>query len=341
MRVEVELFDDLDAVARDAGGALERAARPSLFERLDWYRLTAAYAAPPGKPLILRAQQGDARAWLFLAVDDDRARALGSWYTLHYGGVFASAEGAAPHRLARAIARALRWRRPTFAQIDLYPLDAGDPLPWAFRRTGWLTSHRRAGINWTARTEGLDFESWWAERPSRLRHTAERKEKIAGLTIAIHRAFDAEAWAAYEAVYRASWKPSEGSPDFLRALARQEGAAGALRLGIATRHGKPVAAQFWLVENGVATIHKLAHVESARALSPGTVLSMAMFREVIDRDRPALIDFGTGDDGYKADWMDQPRPLHRLRAFNPVTAVGLYRAGRGLAAKLVHRAVSR
>src|SRR5690349_21185690 len=83
--------------------------------------------------------------------------------------------------------------------------------------------------------------------------------RAAALEISIHRAFDPGAWAAYEAVYRASWKPAEGSPAFLRALAEQEGAAGTVRLGIASKDGAPVAAQFWLVENGVATIHKLAH----------------------------------------------------------------------------------
>lgn len=340
MRVEVELFDDLDAVERDAAGALDRAARPSLFERLDWYRLTTTHAAPPGRPLILRARQGDASAWLFLAVEGSRARALASWYTLHYGAVFASADGAEAHRLARAMARALRRRRPSIGVVDLHPLEAGDPLPWAFWRTGWLTDQRRSGANWIGRTEGLDFPAWWAKRPSRLRHTAERKERTSTLAIDIHRGFDAAAWCDYEAVYRASWKPSEGSPELLRALGRQEGAAGTLRLGIARRHDRPIAAQLWLVENGVATIHKLAHIESARALSPGTVLSMAMFRDVIERDRPALIDFGTGDDAYKADWMDERRPLYRLLAFNPVTPSGLYHAGRRLAAKLVRRAAS-
>jgi hypothetical protein len=337
MPVEVELFDDLDAVAHDAQGALDRALRASLFDRLDWYRLTVAHARPPGAPLILRARQGDASAWLFLAVEGAITRALSSWYTLHYGAIL-TAEAPITHKLTLALARALKRRR--IATVELYPLAAGDLLPWAFRRAGWITRHQRAGVNWITNTEGLDFESWWAKRPSRLQHTAARKAKVGDLDITIHRDFDAAAWEHYEAIYRASWKPSEGSPAFLRALARQEGAAGTLRLGIAHRHGEPVAAQLWLVENGVATIHKLAYVESARALSPGTVLSMEMFRHVIDRDRPSLIDFGTGDDAYKADWMDERRPLFRVTAFNPFTAVGLAGVGRAVAAKLVRRARS-
>jgi hypothetical protein len=336
MPVEVELFDDLEAVARDAGGALDRAARACLFDRLDWYRLTMAHAPPPGAPLILRARDGDASAWLFLTAEDGRAHAFASWYTLHYGAVL---DGDA-ERLLPAIARTLRTRRPSIATVDLHPLDADDRLTTAFRQAGWFVSRTQSSANWIARTEGMDFETYWAARPSRLRNTARRKAQAAGLDIVIRPGFDADAWAHYEAVYRKSWKPAEGSPAFLRALAEQEGAAGTLRLGIATRGGTPIAAQYWLVENGIATIHKLAYIESARGLSPGTVLSLTMFRHVIDRDKPALIDFGTGDDPYKADWMDERRPLYRMLAHNPLSFRGLAGAAREAAAKLVRRASS-
>lgn len=336
MPAEVELFDDLEAVARDAGGALDRDVRLSLYDRLDWYRLTVAHVPPPGAPLILRARGDEASAWLFLATDGARACPLGSWYTLRFGPVMEPSTHDGGH-LLHAIARALRARRPRIATIDLHPLAADDQLAAAFRAAGWIAHIEPSSANWVAHTAGMDFESYWAARPSRLRNTARRKTQAAGLDIAIHRGFDAEAWSQYEAVYRASWKPAEGSPAFLRALAEQEGAAGSLRLGLASRQGEPIAAQYWLVENGVATIHKLAHRHSARDLSPGTVLSLAMFRHVIDHDRPTLIDFGTGDDPYKADWMDERRPLHRLRAYNPLTASGLAGAARDMAAKLVRR----
>src|SRR3712207_9328437 len=71
--------------------------------------------------------------------------------------------------------------------------------------------------------------------PARHRNTAERKARAAGLEIAIHSRFDLAAWEDYEAVYAASWKPAEGSPDFLRALAEAEGEAGTLRDRKSTR----------------------------------------------------------------------------------------------------------
>jgi hypothetical protein len=55
-------------------------------------------------------------------------------------------------------------------------------------------------------------------------------------------------------------------------------------MAIARAEGEPVAAQFWTVEGGTAFIHKLAHTEASKPLSPGTTLSAALFEQVIDRD---------------------------------------------------------
>src|SRR5690606_16979754 len=102
-----------------------------------------------------------------------------------------------------------------------------------------------------------------------------------------------------------------------------EGDAGRLRLGIALGKtgefdGQAIAAQMWTVEGDAAFIHKLAHRETAKPISPGSVLSAALFRHVIDNDRVSLIDFGTGDDAYKRDWMERVRPRYRLDMFRPM-----------------------
>jgi CelD/BcsL family acetyltransferase involved in cellulose biosynthesis len=47
-----------------------------------------------------------------------------------------------------------------------------------------------------------------------------------------------------------------------------------------------------------------------------------MFRHAIEVDKVRLIDFGTGDEPFKAHWMDQVRPLYRLRLHNPATFTG-------------------
>ncbi|MGZ8997855.1 MAG: GNAT family N-acetyltransferase, partial [Allosphingosinicella sp.] len=195
--------------------------------------------------------------------------------------------------------------------------------------------------NWRIVTEDMDFETFWSQRPGQLRNTVKRRAKASELAIEVHCQFTEETWADYESVYRASWKPEEGSFPFLKALARQEGAAGALRLGIAKKNGVPIAAQLWLVENGEATIHKLAYAEAEKSASPGTLLSVAMFRHVLDEDRVRLIDYGTGDDPYKADWMNERRSLSRLTAYNPRRLTGLAGAARTAGSTLVRRLRSR
>ncbi len=330
MGFEVELFDSLDSVAADSGGALDQG--PSLFDRLAWFRLVGTHCPPPGRLLAARARRDDgAVAWLFLAARGRRAEAWRCWYSLRFGLI-------GDVRGAEAIARALRKR---LNRLEIAPLADPEPLAAAFRRAGWATFIGPATISWRIETAGRDFDSYWATRPGKLRNTAQRKAKAARLDIEIHRDFEPGAWAAYEEVYAASWKPEEGSPAFLRALAEQEGRAGRLRLGIARKDGRALAAQLWTVEDGIAWIHKLAYREDMKALSPGTVLSMAMFRAALDEDRVSRIDYGTGDDGYKRDWMGERATLWRLEAYKLASPGGLLGAARAGLSALVRRARSR
>jgi hypothetical protein len=238
--VNVKLFEDLDAVARDAAGGLDRRAQPCLHARLDWFRLLAAHCPPEGALVVARAEDHGDKAWLFLANGGAAARAYAQWYSLRFGLIGAD-------RLAEAIAK--RLIEKGLASVDLSPLARPEALAAAFRAAGWTTEIVPAAGNWVALTDGLRFDDYWAYRPSALRNTLKRKRKAAALDLEIHDRFDLRAWEAYEAVYRASWKPEEGSFPFLRALAEQEGAAGSLRLGIARHEGRPVAAQLWLVED--------------------------------------------------------------------------------------------
>ncbi len=336
--VDTALFGDLDAVARDARGALDRSAQPSLYDRLDWLRLTGEHVLPDARLVAARARLGDDAAWLFLhASGGGRLCAFAGWYTLAVAPVFTPGTSATVRlRLLRSLAQALRG----FERIDLAPLgdDAVAALREAFRPMGWWAADREATANWTVSIRGRTFGEYWAERPSKLRNTVRRRLKSTDLTTRILDRYDDEAWAAYETVYAGSWKPAEGSPAFMRALAQQEGAAGTLRLGLAYRGDKPVAGQFWTVEGGVAVIHKLAYLETERACSPGTVLSHAMFAQVIDRDRPDVIDYGNGDEPYKAEWMTERRMLRRLSLFNARTLGGIAGAA-GAGASALARSV--
>ena len=333
MHVNVHLYADLDAVEADAAGALDRAAQPRIFDRIAWFRLIATHL-PDVRPLVVRAERGGARAWLFLADrGDGSADALACWYTLVFAPVFA----APPERQDALLAACAKAARTRFHHIALSPLEPADRamIERAFAATGWATIATPATISRrTAVPHG--FDAWWAARPGQLRNTARRKARATPFRIEIADAFHPALWAAYEAVYADSWKGQEGAPALLHALVAAEGRTGTLRLGVAWLDDRPVAAQWWLVENGRATIHKLAYVDAVRALSPGTVLSAAMFRHVLERDRPAIVDFGLGDEPYKAEWMEQRHPLWRVDLFRRSSPRGLYGYLRARTAALVH-----
>ena len=52
---------------------------------------------------------------------------------------------------------------------------------------------------------------------------------------------------------------------------------------------------------------KLAHDEEAKGISPGTVLTAMMVRRLLEKERLTELDFGRGDDPYKALWVSRRR----------------------------------
>ena len=80
--------------------------------------------------------------------------------------------------------------------------------------------------------------------------------------------------------------------------------------------GKPTAAQLWFVEQGVAFIFKLAYDPEFKEFSAGATLSARMMEHVIDVDRVEEVDFLSGDDLYKRDWMSHRRERHTIVALN-------------------------
>lgn len=341
--VKGELLTELDAPGVDPTDQLSREAQPALFHRKQWFARVLASEPRAPMPLIARAASERSLAWLFLVRDGETARALSNWYSFAFRPVYAG-EPSEPQQAAMlvAIARRLKAARPKLAKIVLTPVPEGDgsseTLQRAFRRSGWRVFAHQSSVSWTADVAGKRFDEYWAARPGQLRSTYKRKLAKAAFDSEIFTRFDEAAWADYEEIYADSWKPEEGDPAFLRALAEAEAEAGCLRLGICRVDGVPVAAQFWTVENGRALIHKLAHRESAHESSAGTILTHAMFRHAIDNDQVSTIDFGTGDDAYKADWMDRQTGIQTIMAFNPATASGLAGAAREWLSGLVGRA---
>ncbi|MEQ1540657.1 MAG: GNAT family N-acetyltransferase [Novosphingobium sp.] len=311
--IVVNYHDDLNEVQGDAplAALLSAAQARAPFDRLEWWRnLTETCDL---FPLIAVARDGDQRAVLPLLRRKRTIVPLANWYSFRTAAL--STPGADRTALFAALASELIGQAPRIT-LDKLSADDADLLAASFNAAGWSVWRAQCDINHVLPVAGRSFAEYLAERPGPLRTTLKRK--AGKVQVSLHRSFDPQAWSDYEAVYAASWKPEEGSPAFLRRFAEEEGAAGRLRLAVAHADGQPVATQFWTVEAGTAFIHKLAHTEQAKALSPGTTLSAALFEEVIDRDRVSLVDFGTGDDAYKRDWMEQVRPRYQLDLLRPL-----------------------
>lgn len=315
-----EYHDNFRSAQIAAGGMLDHAHQPCLFDRMNWLEPLHRLALPERPVLLLRATGHNAEAWMpLMQGGSGHYVALANWYNFTWRAIFGGSHDD-PTRLALLRQCALTAknvsRRLTLAPVPDEDGSASE-IAVAFASAGWVVDMSECDQNHYVRLEGRNFDAYWAARPSRLRNTVKRKGKAGVISTRIERAFSEDSWRDYQSVYGRSWKPLEGSPKFLEAVARQEGAAGNLRLGLAYIDGKPVAAQFWTVENGIALIHKLAHDERHVAASPGTVLSAALFQHVIDVDKVAEIDFGTGRDAYKLAWMDAVRPRYRIDILRP------------------------
>ena len=280
------------------------------FDRLDWWRGLATHCGL--SPLFAVASNADDRAVLALQRGGGGLSALANWYTFRWRPLITP--GANQAALLTALAKDLA-KHAVRVSLSPVPDEQGETaqLEAAFQAAGWTTFRRQCAVNHILPISGRSYADYLSARPGPVRTTLKRKASKVAVTI--ETAFNPASWSAYEAIYAESWKPGEGSPAFLRAFAEAEGAAGRLRLGLALAEGQPVAAQLWTVEHGTAYIHKLAHTEAAKPLSPGTTLTAALFEHVIDHDRVELVDFGTGDDGYKRDWMEQVRPRFRLDCY--------------------------
>jgi hypothetical protein len=340
MWVKGELFDDFDAAAQAARGELDRDNQAILFDRLDWFRSVWAHCPPGGAPLIARARADQTSVWLFLArTDANTATSLSSWYTLSYRPIFV---GEADENTKKALLIAVARRLATgLSTIHLSPVPENDGshelIAAAFKKAGWIIETTPKTGNWTTQIGDQDFAAFWAARPGQVRSTHDRKSKKFDIKIDIHTHYNDAAWEDYELIYADSWKGEEGSPEFIHELAKTESAAGSLRLGIASYEGEPVAAQLWTCENGVAIIHKLAYREAAKDMSVGTILSAALFRHVIDQDKIHTIDYGTGDEPYKADWMDNRQQLYTLSLYNPKKLSGFFGAAKSGLSNILKR----
>jgi hypothetical protein len=166
--------------------------------------------------------------------------------------------------------------------------------------------------NWTHHVNGQSFQAYMSERPARIRNTIGRKQRKLQrehgyqIRLFIDQNID-QALEDFRLVYQSSWKARELYDAFIKGLAHTLARAGWLRLAILYIDKKPAAAQFWFVVHKNASIFKLAYDEAWKQYSPGSILIHYLMEYVIEVDKVKEIDFLTGNDKYKQDWMTERR----------------------------------
>jgi len=162
--------------------------------------------------------------------------------------------------------------------------------------------------NWSHQLNGQSSNEYMAQRPTSLCNTIKRKqnklEREHDCIIRMYKDIDIdEALADYQTVYQASWKANEFFSGFTPALVKRLSKLNWLRMAILYADQQAVAAQIWFVVHGKANIYRLVYDENWKHYSPGSILTQYLMRYVIDTDKVSEIDFLTGNERYKQDWM--------------------------------------
>jgi len=339
----VQSFASFTALRAAAPELADASFAGDFFYSFDWFENLAESGFDPQARLELLLA-GDCCLPL---IDGSELHGLSNYYSALYGPL----AGRAPSPAAcAAIARHLHADPRRWPIIRLQPLDAGhafcERFGAALAAAGYRVERFFCFGNWTLDVAGRSFEQYFAGLPARLQNTIRRArkklDKAGRWQFVLHSAADhtlESGIADFEANYAASWKGAETFPRFIPQFCRLAARRGWLRLGLLRLDGVAIAAQLWLVCNGKASIFKLAYRQGYEHLSPGSVLSAEMMRQTIDVDGVGEVDYLSGDDAYKRDWMSRRRERIGLVAFRLDTLRGLAAAGKHVLGKLLRRKV--
>ena len=326
------------------GFKLVQTSEATLFSSVEWfenlvqYGITTSAKQPRQLRLVLVTDSRTGQVACLPLLVQGSVGALSNYYS----GLFAAmqwqpeAGSLAWRTLDLALAHALRQQFSGAPALCIAPLDSEAPLTTALeeglRATGFCVDRYFAFANWYLEVGTMTSLQYFSTLPASLRTSIERgakRLKKAGWRLHIQQTDDDNLEASIQSfvsVYNQSWKDSEPSVDFIPNLIRIAATRGWLRLAVIELDNQPIAAQLWLVQNGKAYIFKLAFVKGFERLSPGSVLTWSLMAHVIDTDKVSQVDYLSGDDHYKKDWMSHRRERIGLVAFDKRSLHGNWQA---------------
>lgn len=327
--MEFLCVNDWEQLPAGAQRLFARAERNSLFFSRRWLEVLSANALEEDQQLALACVLDGQSV---LAILPLRAHESGNWHSLstYYSSLYTLLLGDGQQQaildcLAEGLARL------DLQTLRLDPVAEDDAVLHGLQRAmaarGFDSDRVFRFVNWSHPLNGSTFAQYLAERPARLRNTIARKrrklEREQGYEIRLTTGEDLDrTMTDYATIYKASWKGGERFPGFVPALVNTMAAAGWLRLAVLYIDGRPAAGQIWFVVHGKASIFRLAYDEAWQRYSPGSILTAFLMQQVIDTDGVESLDFLTGNEPYKQDWMSERRErsgLIMMRKHEPGT----------------------
>lgn len=311
-------YTDWQQLPASANALFEQSEKDSLFFSRPWFdNLTAVLDAATTVVLACVVAEDKVLAILPLVKSEGKSwNSLKHRYTTHYSLLLAQGD---QQQVLTCMAEGLA--RLTLKAVLLEPVADNDSGLNRFQQcmdtAGFCCERVFRFYNWIYCVQGRSYADYMAARPARLRNTVSRKqrklEREHGYQIRLFTGEEVPGrMTDYYAVYSASWKPNEQYAGFLDSMVARFSAQGWSRLAVLYVKNNPVAAQLWFVAHGKANIFRLSYDKSWKAYSPGSILTSFMMEHVIDNDMVEEIDFLTGNDAYKQDWMSDRRQRFAL-----------------------------
>lgn len=312
-------YDDWHQLPDSAGALFSKSANDSVFSSRTWLEGVAGHVTGEDQTLVLACVVSADKVLAILPLVRSTANIWASLrhrYTPHYRLLLANEDRA---QVLACLARGLN-QLPLQALLFEPLIDDDsiiDELQRSMESAGFCSERIFRHYNWIYRVQGRSYQAYMAERPARLRNTLARKmrklEREHGYDVRLFKSDEApRAMSDYYAVYRASWKANEQYTGFMDEIVAGFSGAGWIRLAVLYIKGQPAAAQLWFVHHGRASIFRLSYDEKWKQYSPGSILTSRLMEHVIETDKVSEIDFLTGNEAYKQDWMSERRECFAL-----------------------------
>jgi len=309
-----------EQLPESANALFEQAENDSLFLSRRWFECLTATALEADHRLVLACVVSGDKVLAVLPLIESAGRKTDrkTWYSLRHGFTplysLLMAEDD-QERVFTCLAEALSQLPVNGLLLEPVADDDGrlNGLQKCLTAAGFNCERRFRHYNWIHRLQGQSYAEYMAARPAHLRNTIARKkrklEREHGYEIRLFSGDEVlRGMPDYYVVYQASWKQNEiRNAAFQDCFVDKFSRAGWSRLAILYVRGQPVAAQLWFVHNRKASIFRLAYDRAWRPYSTGSILTSFLMEVVIDADGVNEIDFLTGNEAYKQDWMSERR----------------------------------